>query len=292
MNRTPLLRFRVPVRFAQAPQGRFLGNELRSAFGWALRRLSCLTAAPSCQGCPIRRRCAYGVVFDPEAPSAPLHPSLRDGIPAYVVEPPPYGPSATPDSAIFALTLLPPAVPYASAIERALRRAWVDNPRLLGGCRANGPLERETLPPAAESADEDTGERLVLEFDTPLRVEQHGTVVADANRLRPADLARLLVRRLQQWDQLSGERLSPLATDPALWQAITIETRGLFPIDLHRYSRSQGRSHPLGGLIGPLEVRGPRANLRALLPLLRHAEPLHLGKRTAFGLGRFHLRWG
>ena len=40
MSRTPLLRFRVPVRFAQAPQGRFLGNELRSAFGGALRRLS------------------------------------------------------------------------------------------------------------------------------------------------------------------------------------------------------------------------------------------------------------
>lgn len=288
---SPMLHLRVPVRLVQPPRGRFLGNELRGAFGQALRRLSCLTAAPSCEGCPVRRRCAYGVVFDPEAPPAPLHPSLRDGIPAYVVEPPPYAPRSVQEPIVFALTLLPPAIPHADLIERALRRAWGNHPRLCGGCQANGPIERTLLPPVRELPEETIGERLVLEFDTPLRVEQHGSVVADAKRLRPADLARLLVRRLQQWDQLSGERLSTLAADPSLWQAITIDARGLFPVDLHRYSRSQGRSHPLGGLLGPLEVHGPRDSLRALLPLLRHAERLHLGKRTAFGLGRFRLRW-
>jgi len=42
----------------------------------------------------------------------------------------------------------------------------------------------------------------VLEFDTPLRVEQHGTVVAE-NQMRVGELMVLLGAKLL-WDGLAG----------------------------------------------------------------------------------------
>jgi hypothetical protein len=65
----------------------FAGSTLRGAFGRALRRAACITGQNQCTACPLRNSCAYGVVFDPAAPAQPLHPSFRDGLPRYVVQP-------------------------------------------------------------------------------------------------------------------------------------------------------------------------------------------------------------
>lgn len=56
--------------------------------------------------------------------------------------------------------------------------------------------------------------------------------------------------------------------------------------DWKRYSSRQGTAMCLGGFVGSLELEG---DLAPLLPLLRTAEILHVGKGATFGLGQVQL---
>ncbi len=56
--------------------------------------------------------------------------------------------------------------------------------------------------------------------------------------------------------------------------------------DWERYSSSQDRFMKLGGIIGEIYYTGDFA---MLLPYLKMAENLHVGKGTSFGLGRYKM---
>lgn len=56
--------------------------------------------------------------------------------------------------------------------------------------------------------------------------------------------------------------------------------------EIKRYSARQNRRHPIGGMIGFLQLEG---NLEPFLPYLRLGEWLHIGKKTTFGLGQYKI---
>lgn len=62
--------------------GPYSGSALRGAFGWQLRRLTCITRMPDCAGCSLRSTCPYATIFEPEP-----QPKQATPLP-YVIEPP------------------------------------------------------------------------------------------------------------------------------------------------------------------------------------------------------------
>lgn len=286
----------------------YAGSTLRGAFGRALRRAACITGQDKCTGCSLRNSCAYGVVFDPAAPAQPIHPSFRDGLPRYVVQPPALGACTlnVGQTQSFSLLLLPGTQAHHGLIEHLLRAA-VEKELMQPGLFRLLHTKVSHIPVApalSASGMEDTAgarpvkpapatDPITLRWHTPLRLQNHGKPVFKPAQLDATTLVRALLRRQLQWHQIIQQ--APTGQAPgtpdllAYAAACRLDTRNLQWHDIQRHSGTQGQHLPLGGLIGSATLHGPTAALQALLPLLQFGEQLHIGKETVMGLGRYRI---
>ncbi|MFN3629277.1 MAG: CRISPR system precrRNA processing endoribonuclease RAMP protein Cas6 [Casimicrobiaceae bacterium] len=290
---------------------------LRSAFGWTFRRQVCLTRAPSCEGCPLRSRCAYGRIFDPAPVEKPLHPSLTGRIPGFALRPAPMrqngtDAAGTPNRQRFELILLAPMSDDLGLIRALLPRAVIGNRGFFGGAATLADLSLRALDrptaalagaPAAAAADaaEAAAETppteapeatpkaqasLTLHCHTPLSIKQDNIELRSASALRAETLWRLGWRRLTQWCQLSDEPLPEAVTYRAAALRLRCDASRLSYERHTRKSMTQGgRSHPVDGFVGRIDLHGAAADIRLLRMLLAAVLPLQLGKDTVFGLG-------
>lgn len=286
----------------------FAGSTLRGAFGRALRKAACITGQPKCTGCPLRQSCAYGVVFDPVAPAQPLHPSFRDGLPRYVVQPPALGACQlhAGHTQSFNLLLLPGTQAHHDLVQHTLRRA-VETELFAPGLfklmhtqnsqdavPAIDPVPTEPPQPSADTVTHSPAKgQVTLRWLTPLRLQVQGKPLFKPQQLNATALVNALQRRHLQWQQLTQP--APLGSAPAspdwreLAQACTLDTHRLQWHDIQRHSGTQQQHLPLGGLIGSAVLSGPAPTLKQLLPLLQLGEQIHLGKEAIMGLGRYQL---
>lgn len=286
----------------------FAGSTLRGAFGRALRRAACITGQNQCTGCPLRNSCAYGVVFDPAAPAQPLHPSFRDGLPRYLVQPPALGacqlhPGQTKS---FDLLLLPGTQAHHGLIEHTLRHAVEKELFAPGLFKLQGTqvsqytvLADAPHPPTMPPQPSQGTAHITLRWLTPLRLQHHGKPVFKAQLLDAPGLVRALLRRQMQWQQITNTITHPttdaadestVPQDPLHHaQGCKLDTRNLQWHDIQRHSGTQNQKLPLGGLIGSATLSGPVDALQTLIPLLHIGEQLQIGKETVMGLGRYQL---
>jgi hypothetical protein len=284
----------------------FAGSTLRGAFGRALRRAACVTAAKNCNGCPLRKHCAYGVVFDPAPSENPLHPSFRNGLPRYVMQVPPLGACELKagQTQHCTLLLMPSAAVDPSLVEHTLK-AMIEvelvTPgafRLLRTHTSQHPvIASAQLDQLAASSTGSNLDRVTLRFLTPLRLQQHGKPIFSPRHLDAPTLAQALYRRQLQWQQIgpsTPEVAPPFPTIDTLNAAAStcrLETDQLHWHDIQRHSTTQNKKLPLGGLIGRMDIVGPRTSLATLRPLLELGAHIHIGKETVMGLGRYQLSW-
>ena len=170
--------------------------------------------------------------------------------------------------------LLAPAVPVWSMAElNRLRNAGepIAKSAMGRGMRNNGTRGGE--------------EQVTLEFVTPTRLRQEADLV-----VRPefATLATALLRRLSVLAEVHcGARAEiPAREVLAAAAAVKIAESKLRWHDWERYSARQGTRMALGGFVGRITFAG---DLGPWLPLLRLGEVLHVGKGTAFGLGKYRI---
>jgi len=279
----------------------FAGSTLRGAFGRALRRATCITGQDECTGCPLRNSCAYGVVFDPAAPAQPLHPSFRDGLPRYLVQPPALGASQLPagQTQSFNLLLLPGTQAHHDLIEHTLRHAFekeLFKPGAFKLLHTHSSQIPMPLPDQRETATAHTDPasvHITLRWLTPLRLQRQGKPVFKPQLLDAPGLVRALLRRHMQWQQTTDQKPetpTSVERDPLIHaQSCTLDTGNLQWHDIQRNSGTQNKSLPLGGLIGSATLSGPSTALQALLPLLQLGEQLHIGKEIVMGLGRYQI---
>lgn len=299
----------------------YAGSTLRGAFGRALRKAACITGQAQCTGCPLRQSCAYGVVFDPAAPAQPIHPSFRDGLPLYLVQPPALGACQLPSGQqqSFDLLLMPGTEAHQSLIHHTLHSAVEKELFATGMFKLMDTQTNQVavLPTAAEApaqgqpnhpARQTNTDQITLRWLTPLRLQHQSKPVFKPQQLDAPGLVRALLRRQMQWQQITGQRpetqtppLAPPDTRPGTpaeltpqptmdaAHACTLDTRQLQWHDLHRHSGTQKQKLPLGGLIGSATLTGPTHALTALQPLLQMGEQLHIGKETVMGLGRYQI---
>jgi hypothetical protein len=282
----------------------FAGSTLRGAFGRALRAAACTTGQPQCHGCALRAHCAYGTIFDPAPPAQPLHPSFQDGLPRYLVQPPPLGACqlSPGQTQTFGLLLLPGTQTHHSLVQHILR-ATIEKHLFQPGLFKLSHTQTHHITPAtatatapapAHPASQKTTNpqgQITLRWHTPLRLQQQGKPLFKPQQLDATTLVRALQRRHLQWQQLTQNPDTTTATADQTQAAAqcSLDTRNLHWHDIQRHSTTQNQKLPLGGLMGSAHLRGPVPALQQLQTLLQLGEHIHIGKETIMGLGRYQL---
>lgn len=288
----------------------YAASTLRGVFGRALRRQACLTRADSCRGCPLLTGCTYPAIFEPQ--SLPREPGGIPALSTYAIETPfienPAGQLYPPGAAYsFDMVLMGQAglsrLELIIAVWRAAFASGVGPRQGTAVLEAveHLPVEGEPVPicserqprlqehrPRVQAPPFREARDVQLELETPLRIQQRGKLI-DARKMTAAIFLRHLIRRIsfhactQQLEALNRAetlRLNRLADQ------VRTGASELNWVDWERYSSRQQRKMKLGGLVGQwqlLQVPAP------LLPLVYLGQWFHVGKETAFGLGRY--RW-
>lgn len=303
MMQLPIARYRFEcIATDEVRMPFYSGSALRGAFGYMLRRVACMTKQPTCDGCPLRRTCPYGVVFEPEA-------KIDSGLtadqtpPAYIVEPFALGQRdlRRDDHFSFNLVLLGEArnqlalliyvweqilaqgLRKPSGKAKLLRVAWeyeVDQFETIyqPGQALLPHSALLTLPPAPDD------DFLNIEFLTPSRIRSDGSRLGKA-KIQPTDFLKAINRRYRI---LSKQyQLPELPRLQSLQVHLSHDYRELHWLDWTRYSSRQDQEMTLGGLIGFWQWS--LRDVRDWWPYLFIGQWLHVGKNSAFGMGLYQL---
>ena len=125
--------------------------------------------------------------------------------------------------------------------------------------------------------------QLTLQFLTPTRIKYSGKYILD---LEFHILMRNLLRRVASLSYFHCGEALEIDFKAFIEKARRINTtfRNLRWYDWKRYSTSQQTTMRLGGFIGEIGFKG---KLAEFIPFLRLGGHIHIGKNTAFGLGRY-----
>jgi CRISPR-associated endoribonuclease Cas6 len=145
----------------------------------------------------------------------------------------------------------------------------------------------QTIPPLEKGGQggfEDT--QLTLDFLTPTRILYDSHLTLD---LEFHILIRNLLRRLSLLHYFHcGE-------DPSEWdfkgiieiaKNVKVKKQALKWYDWQRYSTRQDTRMKMGGFVGNISFEG---NIEPFMQLIKAGEILHVGKGTAFGLGKYRI---
>lgn len=281
----------------------YKGSAIRGGFGLAFRRVACPFPKRECSDCLLRQKCVWSYVFATPRPEGSEIMRKYETIPhPFVIEPPEddktsYAPG---DELVFTLVLIGKAiesVPYfIYAFEQmaeqglgsgrakfkvaAVRQGHAPfyDPRA-GTIATPVATQMLSLAPTAETATSAT-----LSFTTPTHIVYQGRV---ARRPGFHVVLRSLLRRI---GLLAYFHDQPVELDykELIGQAETVQTGSIHTgtTQWRRFSTRQNRAIRMDGIIGKATYTG---DLKPFLPFLRAGEILHVGKSTAFGMGKYQL---
>lgn len=293
----------------------YAGSLLRGQFGSALRRVSCITRAKTCEGCPLLQTCPYSRIF--ESPALESHTLQKfSHIPnPYVIEPPPIGTRLFRADEIlnFNLVLIGTALEQLPLISFALEDAFRKG---IGPAKSRGALIKievedrknpskqtwntiwdPSTPRIADHDDQTTfdlglyetngHDSITLHFKTPLRLQVQGKPVSP-NELTPRKLFADMIRRITLLgDFHTRENKLTINVQEILEAAEHITSQhSLRWYDWKRYSSRQQQEMTLGGILGTWTMQG---DIKNLIPFLKLGELTHIGKNATLGLGKFDL---
>lgn len=280
----------------------FSGSALRGAFGYMLRKVSCMTKQPTCNGCPLRRTCPYGQVFEPE-------PAMESGFseeqtpPAYVIEPFPMGQRDIKSGDRFSFNLILIGV----ARQQLAMIIFVWEQILAQGLRK--PAGKAKL--CAVYWQQDNGQDFLvyeesksliahdanlqvpatpeskfinIELLTPTRIRTGGSRLG-TRRIQPEDFLRAAHRRYRLMSR--QYELPDLGRPDSAQLSVAQDYRELHWLDWTRYSSRQDQEMTLGGLVGVWQLSFPEIN--RWWPHIYVGQWLHVGKNAAFGMGHYQL---
>jgi hypothetical protein len=287
------------------PAPEFPGAAFRGAFGRALRAATCATGYATCTGCPLTARCGYGYLFETHVPETSLRMRRYPFAPhPFVLRPPPASAEWKSGATLsLEIVLFGRGADYLPFVLFALGAMGADGvgpariPLRLVAADLDGQPRRRIYDgdalapgpygiPAAELVRTEPASDLTLRFVSPARIV-HGGVLA--RELPLHIVVRSLLRRVTSLAYFH-ERLD-LDVDfvEMIERAERVPARSaaLSWVDQRRHSARQGRAQTLGGAVGEVTYTGVPHELATLLAV---GELTHVGKGTAFGLGRYERR--
>ena len=288
----------------------YKGSTLRGGLGHALKHVVCtFHNHMTCEQCLLASQCAYVTIFEPDLSGKPF-PDLKriSARPSpFVIEPPLTTKTHFSPEESFAFNLLlfgevNDLLPYfIYAFEKMGQKGIGKN---LDGHRGKfqldeienrgkilysprnqfiqppEPLESLDLNPVSnESRDIST---ITITLETPLRFKIDRRI---STSLTFDHLIRVSLRRVSFLMACYGKKNITLDFDGLIQRATSIEVTDsqLQWFDWQRYSARQHQEMNMGGLVGSVTYTGV---LDDFLPFIKFCEKVHLGKQTAFGLGK------
>ncbi len=276
----------------------FLGSTLRGGFGSVFRKITCITHKNSCRDCLLKNKCVYSYIFE-----SPGENARYTYIPHPFVIEPPFFVEKPVHSLRFNLILFGNAIEYLpyfiytfeelgniglgkERIKYRIKEITSKGDLIYDGetkilRNSPAPITGDEIETELNSRNKKPVRQITLEFLTPTRIKEKGRFT---DKIDFAILLKNLTRRIsllskyhceQEWDA-GMEVTSPIKT----------KASNLLWCDLERYSSRQGMRIKLGGVMGELTFEG---NLSPHLPLLLLGEYTHIGKATAFGLGKYKI---
>lgn len=310
--------FRYSVRFVLdrplevLPQGR--GVLWRGAFGVVFRRLVCHDVELDCIECMLRAACPYPVVFRPEVtlPELPIARLREPPRPFVLVDPLPES-SALPARSPLSLgmTVVGSAhrlLPHFAATFKRLGEQGIGRKAVRFRLEAIEALDGSGIPRAEvyraeqsvirqssigitaadlERPGDHQAKRVLVRFRTPTLLRSEGAAQENPSF---GVLFRRVRDRVSALATFFGEK--PLDFDArGLGElADTVETRhsSFSRFGWNRTSARTQQRHPIQGVVGEAIYEGDA--LGELMPWLRLAELLHVGKHATFGNGKVEVQ--
>jgi len=288
----------------------YKGSTIRGSLGHALRNLVCTLTRQECQNCLLNQRCIYALFFE-----TPLY--FQEQMDKRFPSPPtPYVIEPTMDSKRiyqkgdhlpFRLILFGTAnshLPYVIyAIEQMGR---VGLGKMIDGHRGKFVLKSVScgneivysdqtkqivnIPPESfslkncVSVSNMTSIKVILK--TPLRFKYQNRLIRE---LPFHVLVRAGIRRLTSLFNYYGEGEPDMDYKQLVIDAekISSESSNIQWFDWDRYSNRQSSMIKLGGISGDIIYHG---NVAPFASLLSFCQMFHVGKQTAFGLGKINIQ--
>lgn len=304
----------VPLETLYLPP--YKGAVLRGGFGSMLKRATCAVPDTPCQECLLQHRCAYCQIFETPVPEDSRYFEGQSYAPhPFVIEPPDetktvYSPE---DRLTFNLVLIGKAIDYlpyfvfaftelgrkglGERVEGKRGRCGlekVESLKALGKeskaifLGKTGHLLGEFSTITFEDILKERGliaDRIVLDFLTPTRIKRGGKLREEIDF---EILMRSLLRRILALSYFHCGFEPDQDYKGLIERAKKVELVGndLDWHDLSRYSRRQETRLFIGGFKGKIVFKGP---LEEFLPFILLGEYIHIGKGTAFGLGKYRI---
>jgi hypothetical protein len=287
----------------------FKGSTFRGVFGHALKKVVCALKRQECRECLLQNRCLYALVFETQAVLQPATDSKFKAAPhPFVIEPPQTPETNFQAGSAFDFNLLlfgemNNSLPYfVYAIDQmgkigigkkinaergrfVLKSVQVDDRIIYSDTdqklNTTGALGTLSLNGQVENIEGTFRVKVIL--DTPLRIKFENRLKAD---LPFHVFVRAMLRRVSALMHYygNGEPDMDYRGLVARARGVTLVASDLRWFDWQRYSQRQEREMLMGGMIGSVIYEG---KIGEFMPLIDFCAKVHIGKQTAFGLGKF-----
>ncbi len=286
----------------------YLGSTLRGAFGWALKRCSCMLKRQQCPTCVLQKTCAYSVLFATEPYEGKQQGSVVNVRPhPLVFQPDSHGMfgGITGESWDFSLLVIGHArefQPHVIFSVKTMGEAGIGTGAKHGLGRFavdKVTVNATTIYDGATGHMDNTAEvrnlalgpanhgvrQLCVHLRTPLRLKQENKLQTDLpfHVLVRSSLRRIAALEIAYGQEGQGEPELDYRGLVRRAEEVRLKESRLRWRELQRYSNRQRQKVSLSGLMGTAIYEG---ELGEFVPLLDYASHVHVGKQTLFGLGR------
>ena len=279
----------------------YAGSTLRGAFGWALRKIACMTKQAECKGCPLYRTCPYTNIFETPAPTEHELQKFSQVPNGYMIEPPDWGEKVyfSGEKLQFSLVLFGRLIDQLPLIAFAFKRAFEYNvgrgkAHLLDISAFNENAEK--FEPILVNGNIIEHHKSVkfpecftnnaeIEISTPLRLQENSKPLNE----KEINVERFFISLAKRIALLSEFHFKPFDLDfeSLKNQIAQIEDKKYLKWqDWTRYSSRQDQKMKLGGVVGKWQFKNLSLELSKLLYI---GQWLHCGKNATFGLGKYRI---
>jgi len=254
----------------------FTGSMLRGAFGYALKRVTCMNPSYRCEGCFATEKCLYYGFYEKQN----IQHTYRLDIGLN---------QKNFDFSLYLFAKSCHALPYVlSSLEMALTQNGVGRERMTFEAlqmEVNGVTvyRDHAFSSQIDSAPchidiGDYASDVKIKFLTPLRIKKGNKLTYDDITIE--HILRSIYQRKQQI--FDNEEVYSLDYEPTYITSVKIfEYKPLY-----RKSDRQGKKMVMGGVIGEMAVLGLD---KKSYELLKIGEIIGVGKQTVFGLGKIEV---
>ena len=290
----------------------YKGGTFRGAFGYTIKKIACVKNRSSCEDCILKSKCIYSYIFETPPPENSTRMKKYTAAPhPFIIEPAIEEKTSYKkgDKLDFSLTLTGKAIDYLPYFVYAFEEIGNNGLGKNRGCyfieevinkneSNEGKVIYKTdkkLLPANFIFTEDTIKEISENFNDKKEITldflTHTRVLYQEKLVTHLDFhvfIRNILRRISLISYFHCGKELDLDFKGIIERAkeVIVKNSSLYWHDWERYSNRKKRKMTLGGFKGKITYEG---NLQEFLPFIITGKYIHLGKGSAFGMGKYEV---